>query len=852
MNVTGLNSLQPTNYVVQCLDIISNQPSLATTKTQKIALNPALKRIIQEKTPETTASPLEKVSDFFSETASQLGNTIKSLVKTTIQSKSAFELEKTTLFLEYLTKLRLANFISPADQNDLFSLYQSNPSQDQDLQKKLTHIATNIASMFEGKDANGTELSESIEKKLLADLTPDTFIQEVYAHFLLFQLPTMVEPLHLTRNEYTELSQLKESFNSNLPIRAHLPILETVTHRALALKWIDSIHTIFSCTTCDINVLKADLKRAICENNLENFKTLFLKHLPSNEPTTAEAVLRREIAAKINPERVDQTYFLLANQYSYQKQLLTISQKLQTISKIVQGSHNPITGAQFQKQIEELQQTLKGMVNAEVIASIAPSVLGILQDRCRAEVETIVKKITLAPANTTTAKTANIARNEPYHYTSHTTLQPNQPTHRVSVWYHKAGQGHASCAKNMQAILEQDGYLVTTTDAGREVIKSADIVHQVLGKLWTDDNGQDFSFDSLFNYFCKKDLIIVLKLLQSVFGSRSPSNASLESFEAKRNLIRQRLLAENPDLLILAYSHDLSDTVAVADELGIPVIYTTTDFDYARGDVRGYPHFTQAVPTLHSEAAKGTLGLGESIAENQVVEIGLPVHLDYEKTYSAEELDQLRKELGILPEEKVIMISSGGAGVANVLPEYLAKNYANKANPWRLVVITGNNKEYKEHLETNVLPNLDPQGALRMTVLGFRTDKAKISQLAHITCGKGGGLDTFENRKLALPKVFDEIQPSLFKGHRFSWEKLNASVVIDDKLGTRLTDLNHAIEKFEEALKLSQPTNSDQLSQKKASENMRELVSKKISAAGQDALFQQKKQFWKELQPALQ
>jgi hypothetical protein len=382
------------------------------------------------------------------------------------------------------------------------------------------------------------------------------------------------------------------------------------------------------------------------------------------------------------------------------------------------------------------------------------------------------------------------------------------------------GGGHKGMVQalnnSLRASAARSAYHFTsqTLDVPRQVTQPLDSIYGLFQHF-----GLSIDTTAIYNFLLRNDLCSVIEFLKWLTsGDPSPSSA-----EKKQSLIRQALLAQDPDFLNMVYAFDGNDIDEVSQQLGLPLAYVATDFDLNDWKhAPSSPFFREAVPSLHHSAIRRTL----HVPEEKIEEIGLCVGPEFEKPLSSHELSAVRWRYGIASHERVILLSSGGAALQNTIPERIALGYNDPSKPIHLLVVCGTNESFKEYLETKVYPHI-PQGApVKMTVLGFqqRAQMAELTQLADVVIGKPGGMSTMEFVKSGAKVIFDETSA------RMHWEKFNASIVVNSGRGTIMNHPDEILPLIKESLVSSRRTPM-RMAQVRGSERYTDLVNKLLTQA---------------------
>lgn len=318
-------------------------------------------------------------------------------------------------------------------------------------------------------------------------------------------------------------------------------------------------------------------------------------------------------------------------------------------------------------------------------------------------------------------------------------------------------------------------YHVRTLNVPLDVLASVDPIHNTVGKVFDFANG-----DWLYNFLLQRDRCDIIDFLRKA-NSAPPTP---EFKEEVKKLLRDQILKEHPDLIVVSYSFHNEYIEEVAEELGRPLIHISTDFDLSgRKTIPTHPFFKMAVAADHPKMLE-SLQIGTTIKKEQVAVTGPIVHPQF-LPKSSEEIQRLRREKGIDDKEKVIVISSGGRGVPSKIPELLATEWDDESMPLRIVVIAGDNRTYAEHLITRVTPAIKRKDLVQINVYKeFIQDRQEMAILYHIADmghGKPGGITSAEFVATGTPFLGDELC------YRFSWEQFNDAILSDVGLGDAIT-----------------------------------------------------------------
>ncbi len=780
-----LDLTNPVNGLIE--ELKSVNPQTLVQKVQSTTID-FLEGTQKGLPPELIRSAQQKVENktFFSTIWNKLSNlslasAIKSLVGRVIswvvQSKEAKQEVEAAKFSESISKLRLLGVVAPDEQVTLinrFRLQSTDQNARQNLHATLQKLFNQI-SQYGRTQLNSRHLNTCLSQNDCMGA-----LNEIYAHALIAEIGKNNNGLILSPKEGQLLLDVQKVLQNGLSLKQYADELEAVTLRNSAYGWIKKFPTLFanSCPNMDALTLMGSVQNnepSIVRSELKKILTPI--SVLSEDKHTKEVILAKEILACLTLYKDDELISTIG--------LQSIQEKFsnQWRNKLTQ-LNDTITATKVQKEtlplLEELSKKAEALLTCKKIARIVPSIIA----QPLSAVRTLQRNITaLAPGSSKLADKINV----------------------LGVYF-SCGHGHKSCMNNLKEYLtssKDKSFTVQTSDFIRDIAPDIDPVTKIFGNLFVDDNKQPFATDSLFNHFMNKDQIKVLKWLDKLAGAP----ASKETLEIQYARIREKLLQEAPDMLVVPFTRYLGPLLHVAEQLGIPLIHVSTDRDYKLNecDVRPYKYFKNAVPDLNP-ISRETLQIGSQINKDQVEEIGLSVKMKFESDLTLQEIKDMRQELNVQQGEKVVVISNGGGGLKNKIPEYLAKNYKDDQNPIRLVVLAGRNEAFKKELDEKIVPTLLTNPAVKMTVLGFTDKIPQIFKLpeTRVLIGKGGGITTYEAEKSTLPMIVDETTDGRFSD-RMDWERVNAKVLISKKMAVKITTIDQTVQALTQLLAMPRP-----------------------------------------------
>ncbi|MBN1232969.1 MAG: glycosyltransferase [Candidatus Coatesbacteria bacterium] len=132
----------------------------------------------------------------------------------------------------------------------------------------------------------------------------------------------------------------------------------------------------------------------------------------------------------------------------------------------------------------------------------------------------------------------------------------------------------------------------------------------------------------------------------------------------------------------------------------------------------------------------------KKVSNSRIRVTGIPIHPKYLSLPTKEEA---RRQLGLNPEDKVVLISSGGEGTGNIV---IASEQCFKVNPGiKVIAVAGNNHKTLSALEklAKIYPNLMP--------VGFARNMEILMRSCDVMIAKSGGLTTSEALAVGIPII---------------------------------------------------------------------------------------------------
>lgn len=389
---------------------------------------------------------------------------------------------------------------------------------------------------------------------------------------------------------------------------------------------------------------------------------------------------------------------------------------------------------------------------------------------------------------------------------------------KILVFTCSYGTGHHMAASAIEEMLSSQGAQVVVHDLSVGALLGQDIWRMIFKTFGIYHEDRPLNSVDVFNMILKNQYYFIVNTQNKIdlflrgmlnipgkHGVAAPSSLLQNSWA--KTQIRDLIFLERPDQLITSYHMDLNPILEVAEEFGIPVLHVPTDYDMKFWEVFNdtppeYPHFKTLIPNHQVSRTQETLK--PLSAKHMVQNVGIPLRAAFYQRLDDVGRLEYRQRLQIQPEEKILLISSGGNGQVLPHPTLLA-NSRTWHIPLRIEIIAGKNRSFVQELqrqfqsvggESLLLKGTNPfvtihilmnenavnQDAEDAYFVGAET----LSQLLDITdacVAKAGGLSVAELMFKGVPVIFDRrLTP-------FIWEQFNIDTVVQEGLGIENRDL---------------------------------------------------------------
>lgn len=349
---------------------------------------------------------------------------------------------------------------------------------------------------------------------------------------------------------------------------------------------------------------------------------------------------------------------------------------------------------------------------------------------------------------------------------------------------------------------EKKKILVLTNGGGGGHLASAEAVKKALGeffKVKIDHSFDEMGGNQLFNTFQKGGNLGFLEVLTHL---QPIAESTIAPIQVRPVLIDQ-IEKFKPDLIISVFPIANKMTWEIAKEAGIPMLVLTTDIE-ARHFFRGLDHpgndFHIGLP-FSDRLVTGPLS--HQFDEENFDIIGYPLREAFGKKTKdmQEKIDEIRLELGIAEEDKVVLIMMGAQGVGTAVEDY-SKAIANHKNSFKekihVIALCGG-EEKKESTLKACDGHTNP--SVTVHALGRKDGEyiAALMRMGNLLISKPGGSTVNEAIASKIYTLFnDEANEAL------PWEAGNMAFAIAKGFGEEI-DPETFLEQVEAALNRPRP-----------------------------------------------
>lgn len=314
---------------------------------------------------------------------------------------------------------------------------------------------------------------------------------------------------------------------------------------------------------------------------------------------------------------------------------------------------------------------------------------------------------------------------------------PAEKKKKIFFAYCSWGDGHRSMTKSLSNAAK-DKYRVTSCDLPDEVLIERDPLFNSLGK--------EHSVATLYNTLMAGNYRIAGKNILDIVMKLGSAPTPQKELDIQKELIRCKLLQENPDVVVATYEKHSALLLEVANELGIPFVQVYSDLishiepTLCDGFKKDPTSTHQRILAPNEIPEMNECFKEAGIAENQYSYIGYPIRKEF---FKEQNLAELKEKYGVKPDQKVVLCMNGGNGGDNPWSHLLANAKNDFLGPLKVIVVCGKNQEFFEKVK-----KLKPKDVnVEFIVKGYveADDMAEICTLADMTITKPGGGTIAEN-----------------------------------------------------------------------------------------------------------
>ncbi len=395
-----------------------------------------------------------------------------------------------------------------------------------------------------------------------------------------------------------------------------------------------------------------------------------------------------------------------------------------------------------------------------------------------------------------------------------------------------AGGGHFSAANALIQYTQQapeHRYHVRSINLTGETLLPIDPFAKIFSGL---------NIEVVHNWLMQHDLCNIWAWMRGLGGSLTE-----ESKNEQKRLIRRAFLKERPDLIMLNNTAYIVSVTEVAEELGIPIIHTATDYDISGLDgLQRIPrHFKTTIPAATPQMLQ-SLNRDAAFQQDHVEVTGPALRAPFIRfmRMSAEEkaveTRRIRAKYGIAEDEQVLLFSSGSVGLKSPIPKILAE-WQNAPCKIRLICICGSNTSYRNTLDA-LKRRIGDNGRVRLDIHGTASgeETAEMLHIAHAFVGKPGGLSTAEALQMGCRFIGDQT------GFRATWERFNNNVAVAADRGAIIRSSDEVIATIER--ELAKPRPNTPFVPNDTVGHYQRLMNDEIRLAENDAEYQGRRQQW--------
>lgn len=338
------------------------------------------------------------------------------------------------------------------------------------------------------------------------------------------------------------------------------------------------------------------------------------------------------------------------------------------------------------------------------------------------------------------------------------------------------GRSHLNVTKAM-CEYAKGRYHIQVANTLEDTLASTDVFKRMLF---------NFSQERLYNHLVRNEEFEWVKLLTSV----GPFFLMMQQ-ESIEKQIRLEVLKQHPDMLISCFPCLNAMFLNIAKELNLPLLMVTTELDtafFTKG-MNGHScdlNYPKWRMTLAYDTPEMRTKIENRIPSDKISITGFPIRSSFNRLPTAAEKSELRREFGIGPADRVLLVIIGG--IAGRATEKYAASLASLTaldiselteGDLHIVCLCGDQKVQDNRdmrFRINALPT-NPR--LHMHAIGAVDDQAMLMSIADGLLTQPEGCTTNEALASGLPMIFHAPFALM------DWEVFNMEFCIQANMGSR-------------------------------------------------------------------
>lgn len=325
---------------------------------------------------------------------------------------------------------------------------------------------------------------------------------------------------------------------------------------------------------------------------------------------------------------------------------------------------------------------------------------------------------------------------------------------KVLILTASTGNGHNQAAKCLSKEYEELGYDTKIVD----ILKSTS---KMLDFLISD--GYKILANKLPKVYGKLYYTSDRKLYKDTFGPIF--------YKMCEDKLFKHVVEYEPDVIIgtHAFSVILMSSLKKRNRISCPVISLVTDF---KAHYTYVDEYIDAYVTASEYTKEGLIE--RNVCPSKIYPYGIPVKNEfYSKSHSRNSVF-------------TILIMGGSMGTPEI--SKVVRNLLENKNKFRIVVVCGNNKTLKKHLESKYLKKGIGKD---LKILGYTSEVSKLMDESDILISKPGGMTVSEAIVKEIPMVIPFAIPGQEEENIDFLVKSNAAIYVD-----RIKNINYYIDRL--------------------------------------------------------